>query len=252
MKKILLSSLLISFVIWGAGCTNGEISDGSNGVGIGIGVGPRPTPWPPYETWPPGPNDPGYGDGHDNPGYPDWPNDPNDPYDPPQRPPHKEPVRPPGKNCDRLGCWDPNFVASVSSVEANAASGADKLVAKYGIPASAAKIIARSFNNAHLEGLDAYYEMGLTQSDFKAMMNRKLPSDETVKRASVKLGLSEKQSRDLLTAMMRNFFAQATNVNSPYWKYCQMGGHWKTDQNRSCAKLSWPGCSPENGAKFCY
>ncbi|KYG64056.1 hypothetical protein AZI86_14725 [Bdellovibrio bacteriovorus] len=243
MKKMLLTGLLVVLGIAATGCTRGEVSDGSNGVGVGIGIG-YPDPW-----------HPGYpGDRYPNDPYPNdpWPSEPTEPY---PAPPARGPVRPPGSNCDRLGCWDPNspnFVNFAASSSSNLSKNTAKLEAKYGLPRSAAARIANAFNNVRAQGMESFLSIGLTEKDFKAMMKRQLPSDEAVQRAAGKLGLSEKQSRQVLTAMMRSFWAQAANVNSPYWKYCQMGGHWKTDQNRSCSKLHWPGCSPQTGAQLCY
>lgn len=255
MKKIVLLGFLVALGMVGIGCTRGEVSDGSNGVGIGIGMGPNPGPWHPGY---PGDNNP-YPPNDNNPDYPNdpWPQDPNypsDPYPPSQPTPPRRPVRPPGSHCDRLGCWDPNkpnFVTYATLKVANS-KAADKLVSKYGIPKSSALKIAAAFANVRAQGTDAYLAIGLTERDLKAMMSRQLPSDETVRRSAVQLGLSEKLSRHLLTGMMLSFFAQASNVNSPYWKYCQMGGHWKTDKNRSCSQLHWSGCSPQTGAKLCY
>lgn len=244
MKKILFSSLLVALGLAATGCTRGEVSDGSNGVGVGIGIG-YPDPWHPGypgddEPWPsdPYPQDPIY--------------DPTEPY---PAPPARGPRRPPGSHCDRLGCWDPNapnFVNLGATASSNLSKNTAKLESKYGLPRSAAAKVAGAFNNVRAQGMEAYLAIGLTEKDFKTMMNRQLPSDEAVQRSASRLGLSEKQSRQVLTAMMRSFWTQAENVNSPYWKYCQMGGHWKTDQNRSCSELHWPGCSPQTGAKLCY
>lgn len=247
MKKMLLTGLLVVLGIAATGCTRGEVSDGSNGVGIGIGIG-YPDPWRPGYPDDRYPNDP----------YPNdpWPSDPSDPIDTPTRPypapPGRGPRRPPGSHCDRLGCWDPNSPNFVNFATASSSKAADKLIAKYGVPRPAAVKIAAAFGNVRAQGMNAYLAIGLTENDFKVMMNRRLPADDAFQRSAAKLGISEKQARQLLTAMMRSFWAQADDVNSPYWKYCQMGGHWKTDQNRSCSKLFWPGCSPKTGAKLCY
>lgn len=257
MKKIVFLGVLIALGIATTGCSRGEVSDGSNGVGIGIGMGPNPGPWPqplprdPYIPEEPMPEDPQKPD--------PWPPDPADPNPPISNPPHnppsnpsppvRRPRRPPGSHCDRLGCWDPN---QPNFVVLSTSSAAKNLVAKYGIPKTSAVRIASAFANVRSQGLNAYLAIGLTERDFKGMMNRQLPSDEAVRRAAGKLGLSEAQSRNLLISMMRSFWAQAANVNSAYWKYCQMGGYWKTDRNRSCSKLHWPGCSPQTGAKLCY
>lgn len=256
MKKMLLTGLLVVLGIAATGCTRGEVSDGSNGVGVGIGIG-YPDPWHPGYPGDRHPSDPYPNDPW--PSDPNYPNEPNDPIENPSKPypapPARGPRRPPGSHCDRLGCWDPNspnFVNFAASGSSNLSKNTAKLEAKYGLPRSAAAKVAAAFNNVRAQGMKAYLSIGLTESDFKAMMNRQLPSDEAVQRSASKLGLSEKQSRQVLTAMMRSFWAQAANVNSPYWKYCQMGGHWKTDQNRSCSKLHWPGCSPQTGAKLCY
>jgi hypothetical protein len=131
-------------------------------------------------------------------------------------------------------------------------SVASKLAKKYQIPMSASSKIAQSFANVNSQGMDAFYAMGLTENDMKGFMKRQIPSEASIKTASGKLGLSETQTRTLITSMMREFFKQANNVKSEYWQRCMSEGKWKTDRNQSCEKTFWPGCSPAEGAQFCY
>lgn len=185
---------------------------GAGAIGVGIGIG--------------------IGRGHDH----------RHDRDHRRRPPRRHP------RCDRWGCWD-----GLNQVQAaQNASDVSNLASKYQIPVSSAAKITQAFANSEVQGLDAFRAMGLTDKDFKAMMNHQLPSDTAVKTAAQKLDLSEQKGRQLLTAMMREFNAQAANVKSEYWQYCMSEGSWKTDRNRSCSNVNWPGCSPQTGAKFCY
>lgn len=152
------------------------------------------------------------------------------------------------RGCDIWGCW--GGVNQIQGISREAV--VSDFASDYQIPVTAAAKITDAFAKSQNEGLVPFRALGLTDNDFKALMDYKLPSPQTVKTASAKLDVSEHQARNLLIAMMKNFNAQATNVKSAYWKYCTSDGSWKTDRNRSCAKLSWPGCSPATGAKFCY
>jgi hypothetical protein len=152
------------------------------------------------------------------------------------------------RHCNRHRCWD-----GMDQIEAaSRSSEISEFASRYQVPTASAAKVVDAFANAEDQGLDAFRALGLTDNDFKAMMNHQLPSDQTVQVASQKLDLSEKEGRQLLISMQREFNAQAKNVNSEYWKYCTSEGSWKTDQNRSCSSLNWPGCSPATGANFCY
>lgn len=246
-KAIAVVLLMASTAVFTVGCTAGDVRSGSRGVGVGIGAG---DPW--YPGWPgprqperPWPEDPGYPDI----GAPE--ESPHTPNDPPRRP-----VRPPGSHCDKWGCWDPtqpNSVVSTWEASTLASSTVStRLSKKYQIPLSAANKISKSFADVNAKGMEAFYAMGLTEEDMKGFMKRRLPAESSIKTASVKLGMSEQKTQKMLTQMMREFFAQASNVKSEYWQRCMTDGHWKTDRNQSCSQTFWPGCSPEKGAQFCY
>lgn len=212
MKKIMLYLLVVTAGIFGTGCTAGEIGAGAIGIGIGIGIGRGHH----------------HGDGHR----------------------HR---RPPRHRCDydhfgRRHCWDGmDQIYAVTK-----AADTSELSSRYRIPMTSAAKITDAFEQAETGELTSFKAMGLDEKAVKAMLNHRLPSDSTVKTVSAKLNLSETQGRNMLVSMMREYHAQAANVNSDYWKYCMAEGFWKTNKNRSCSKAHWPGCSPATGASFCY
>lgn len=160
---------------------------------------------------------------------------------------HHRHRRPPHHRCDRWGCW-----GDMEQANAMAASDASDLASRYQIPTATAAKLVDAFAKAETQGLTPFRALGLNDADFKAMVNHQPPSEQSVKTASQKLDLSEKQGRALLVAMTREFNKQAADVNSEYWQYCTADGSWKTEKNSSCKSLNWPGCGPQEGAKFCY
>lgn len=254
-KAIAVVLLLASTAVFTVGCTAGDVRSGSRGVGVGIGAG---DPW--YPGWP-GPREPEQPWPDYPQPYPEDPNypeigQPNDPTLPNEPTPPRRPVRPPGAHCDKWGCWDPanpnSVVATWEGGTWAASSVSTRLAKKYGIPMAAANRISQSFANVDAKGMDAFYAMGLTEKDMKGFMQRRLPSEESIKSVAGKLGLTEAKARAVLTQMMREFYRQANNVKSDYWQRCMSSGHWKTDKNQSCSKTYWNGCSPAQGAQFCY
>lgn len=240
MKKVLFTGLLISSLFFNVACDSDEIAAGVIGVGIGIGLG--------------GLDDGGHHDGrHDGRHNGDY----NGGYD---------------RGYDRgrdHGGWDrgdrnrncgPGYrcmnavetASSTDAVELLAASKTATFAEKHNISSAAAVKVQEAFANVSQSGLSSFQAIGLNENALKAIMNRSLPSDASIRAMSAELNLSEAQSRSLLQNLVAEFSQQASNFNSSYWQSCQAKGQWKTPQNAHCTTGAWNGCSPETGATLCY
>jgi hypothetical protein len=136
--------------------------------------------------------------------------------------------------------------------EMAAKSDAQRFANKHHIGIDTATKIQKAFTDLPTKGLGSFASIGLGKSDLKALAQKDLPSTEGIKNMADKLDMSQAQARDLLVSMTKDFEAQASNVDSSYWKSCMQDGKWKTPQNASCQSLSANGCSPQTGASMCY
>jgi hypothetical protein len=241
MKKLLVV-LLASSMFFNTACTDDEVAAGVIGAAIGVGIAvgasgdhhhhdhdrrpPGRYPGPDYGRPRPGPGyGPGYGRG---PGYG------------PGRP-HR------GYAAD---------VSLASSEVFDAAVGANSQTvdfsSKYGISDAAAAKIEKAFANVETQGLKSFESIGLKKADLKDIAKRELPETDALKAVAGKLDMSQAQARDLIKELIKNFDAQASNVNSSYWQSCMAKGKWKTPQNIYCKSTSWNGCAPATGASLCY
>ncbi len=122
---------------------------------------------------------------------------------------------------------------------------------KHQISLEAADQIKAAFDQASAEGLKAFERIGLNGADIKAISYRKLPESKSIAKMAEKLDMSQAQARDLLKEVVADFSAQASDVESTYWKSCMAKGKWKTPQNSSCSQTFWSGCAPATGATLC-
>lgn len=242
MKKTLLVALLTSSMFFNTACTDDEVEAGVIGAAIGIGIAvgagahdhdhhdhrdqrpPDRYPGPDYgRPRPPDYGRPGYGPGY-GPGRP-----------------HR------GYSADvtlaTSDVFDTAMAADATIVE---------FASKHGISTKAAAKIQVAFANVESQGLKSFESIGLKKSDLKDIAKREMPDADALKAVAGKLDLSQAQARDLIKVLIKDFDAQASNVESPYWQSCMAQGKWKTPQNMYCKSTSWNGCAPESGATLCY
>lgn len=240
MKKFVLAGVLASTMFLNAGCEPEEVAAGAVGVAIGIGIGSaleedrNPPPRHPRPGRPHRPGRPGYGHGggygggygggHHGGGY--------------------------GGGYYDNGYYSADGMAVMST--AKTSSKVKNFAQRHNISVNAATKIERSFKNVNSQGIAAFSPIGLGETDLKQIMQRRLPSADSLARVAKNLDMSQAQARDLVKYMIMDFDAEASDVTSPYWKSCMAKGKWKTPQNRSCKKTFWSGCSPETGATLCY
>lgn len=239
MKKTLLVALLASSMFFNTACTDDEVEAGIIGVAIGIGIAA-------------GAHDHDHHDHHD--------------HRPPDRYPGPDYGRP---RYDRPGYGGPGYGPGPGrphrgySADVNLASSeifdtavADSTIVEFanshGISTAAAAKIQNAFANVESKGIASFESIGLKKSDLKDIAKREMPDADALKAVAGKLDLSQAQARDLIKVLIKDFDAQASNVESPYWKSCMAQGKWRTPQNLYCKSTSWNGCAPETGASLCY
>lgn len=160
---------------------------------------------------------------------------------------HHHDRRPPRyRECGRYRCYD---------AQVNLNLGTDPSVVEFAqahkISLAAAEQVKAAFDGVNTKGLNSFATIGLNEKDIRAISNRRLPATESIAAMSVKLDMSQAQARDLLKEVIEDFDAQASNIQSTYWKSCMAKGKWKTPQNGYCTKTYWKGCAPETGATLC-
>ncbi|MBS1971662.1 MAG: hypothetical protein JSU04_15225 [Bdellovibrionales bacterium] len=215
MKKLIVLALILGSQVL-VSCRTGEVVAGAIGVGVGIGIGRYYDRHHHHRHYHGG----YYDDGYYNGGY----------YG------------------DRYGYgyWSVDLEATAAN------SDAQKFADKHGVSLDVAKKIQKAFAGLPAQGMSSFKSIGLGKSDLKAIAKHDLPSVEGIRQMAAKLDMSEAQARDLLVSINKDFAAQASNVNSSYWKSCMKDGEWSTPQNSFCQQSSWNGCSPATGASMCY
>lgn len=161
---------------------------------------------------------------------------------------HGHDRRPPRyRECGRYRCYE-----GTTQVNMETDPAVVEFAQRHQISLSAAEQIQTAFAKVSSEGLNSFQSVGLSEKDIRAISNRSLPKSESIAAMATKLDMSEAQARDLLKAMISDFDAQASDIESAYWQSCMAKGQWKTPQNASCKKTFWNGCSPETGATLCF
>jgi len=225
MKKIMIVALLVSSMFFNTACTDEEVAASIIGIGVGIAIavgddGHHDRPPDRY----PGPD---YG--RPRPGYPG--------YGPGPGRPHR------GYSADVKLASSDAFDTSVEVLD---------FANKYGVSTETAAKIQDAFVNVRTQGVSSFEAIGLSKADLKAIAQREMPQEESLQAFSQKLDLSEAQARDLIKTLIKDFDAQASNVESNYWQSCMAKGQWRTPQNAFCKSTSWQGCAPVTGASLCY
>lgn len=237
MKKIMLVALLASSMFFNTACTDDEVAAGIIGVGVGVGIAAGAGDHDHYHRPPPrypGPDyghRPGYGPGYGR--GPGWGG--------PGRP-HR------GFAADVTLATSSAFDTALASSNPQVVEFANK----YNVSTDAATKIQSAFANVESQGIASFQAIGLNKADLKAISQRQLPEDSSLKALSEKLDVSQAQARDLVQSLIKDFDAQASDVSSTYWQSCMAKGSWKTPQNLYCTSTSWNGCAPATGATLCY
>lgn len=122
---------------------------------------------------------------------------------------------------------------------------------RHKISLDAAQQIQDAFEASSTQGLDSFEQIGLDKTALTAIAQRSLPSAESMSSLAAKLDLSKSDATRLVQSLITDFEAQASNVESDYWKACMAKGTWKTPQNLSCSQTFWAGCAPATGATLC-
>lgn len=244
MKKTLLVALLASSMLFNTACTDDEIAAGAIGVAIGVGIAV-------------GAHDHDH-DHHDRPDRRPPGRYPGPDYGRPRPPDYGRPGYGPGRGHGpgrpHRGYSADVTLASSEVFDTTVASNSEvvEFANKHGISTQAAAKIQTAFANVESQGIKSFEAIGLKKSDLKDIAKREMPDADALKAVAGKLDLSQAQARDLIKVMIKDFDAQASNVESPYWQSCMAEGKWRTPQNLYCKSTSWKGCAPETGASLCY
>lgn len=227
MKKTAIIALLASSMFFNTACTDEEVVATIIGVGVGIAIvagGDSDHHRPPPDRYP-GPDH-----GRPRPGYGHGPGRPHRGYSA-------------DVNLTSSEVFDSTLAADAEVLE---------FANKYGVATDAAAKIQNAFATVGTQGVSSFESIGLNKADLKAIAQREMPQEDSLKTLSQKLDLSEAQARDLIKVLIKDFDTQASNVESSYWKSCMAKGQWRTPQNAFCKSTSWQGCAPVTGASLCY
>lgn len=133
-----------------------------------------------------------------------------------------------------------------------AASPANDLAGKYGLPLESAERLTKALHSAAGGDVQALSAMGLSGEEMQRLASYELPSNQAIDKMAEALALSSSMTKTLVQQLMDETRAQMADVSSPAWTACQATGQWKTNANGgTCKSTSWTGCSPETGASIC-
>ncbi len=251
MKKLIVIGALASVMLLNTGCEPEEIAAGAIGVAIGVGLAnggyeshppshrppvynPAPPPPPVYPGY--GYDRPGYGNGrpgygHNGPGY----------------------GRGNGRGNNGRGNWSVDVkTRAATNVATISKDNVHNFAVRHGIRYEQAAKVSQAFAGVGSKGVNSFATVGLNEGDLKKIIRRKLPEQASLARVAAKLDMSEAQARDLMKFMIADFDAEASDINSDYWKSCMSKGKWKSQLTTFCSSAMTEGCSPKSGALYCY